>query len=202
MQGYASAVLEDYGDKIDEAGQDYLRHIVSAGNRMDRLTRDVLVYSKIPRTAFKVNPVDLDELVSDIVEQNLPDQAKDAGITIEKPLMSVLGNESFLAQSISNLVDNAVKFASKERPLRIRIWTERHRDQVRVWVEDNGIGILPEHQARVWGMFERIHRQELYDGTGIGLAIVRKTVERMNGTVGLESDGSTGTKFWILLPGV
>jgi PAS domain S-box-containing protein len=202
MQGYATALLEDYGKKIDEEGQEYLRHIVSAGNRMDRLTRDVLVYSKIPRTAFKVHAVDLDKLVSDIVRQNLPDQAKDISITVEKPLMSVLGNESFLAQSVSNLIDNAVKFASKERPLRIRIWTERQQEQVRLWVVDNGIGILPEHQARVWGMFERIHPQHMYEGTGIGLAIVRKTVERMNGTMGLESDGTIGSKFWIQLPGV
>jgi PAS domain S-box-containing protein len=200
MQGYATALLEDYRGKIDEEGQEYLRHIVSAGNRMDRLTRDVLVYSKIPRTAFKVLPIDLDRLVSDMVRQNLPDPSKAASITIEKPLLTVLGNESFLAQSISNLIDNAVKFASKERPLRIRIWTERHEEQVRLWVEDNGIGILPEHQSRVWGMFERIHPQHLYEGTGIGLAIVRKTVERMDGTMGVVSDGTTGSKFWIQLP--
>jgi PAS domain S-box-containing protein len=202
MQGYATALLEDYGDKIDEAGQEYLKRIASAGHRMDRLTRDVLVYSKIPRTAFKTQPVDLDKLVSDIVRQNVPTQAKDANITIGSPLLPVLGNESFLAQSVSNLVDNAVKFAAKERPLKIRIWTECHKEQVRLWVEDNGIGILPEHQSRVWGMFERIHPQHLYEGTGIGLAIVRKTIERMNGTMGVVSDGTTGSRFWIQLPGV
>ena len=199
MQGYASALLEDYREQIDEEGQEYLRHIISAGGRMDRLTRDVLVYSKIPRTAFKVHGVDLDKLVSDIVRQNLPDGAK-GNITIEKPLLPVLGNDSFLAQAVSNLIDNAVKFASKERPLQIRVWTQCDEGQVRLWVEDNGIGILPEHQARVWGMFERVHPQHMYDGTGIGLAIVRKTVERMSGTMGLDSDGATGSKFWIQLP--
>jgi PAS domain S-box-containing protein len=199
MQGYATAVLEDYGDRIDQEGRDYLQHIASAGKRMDRLTRDVLVYSKIPRTAFKVQPVELDKLVSDIVQQNLPAKSKSACIKIEKPLLPVLGNESFLSQSISNLIDNAVKFAAKDRPLAIRIWTERREDQVRLWVEDNGIGILPEHQARVWGMFERIHPQHMYEGTGIGLAIVRKTIERMNGAMGVVSDGATGSKFWIQL---
>ena len=202
MQGYAAALLEDYRDKIDEGGREYLRHIISAGDRMDRLTRDVLVYSKIPRAAFQVEAVDLDRLVSDILRQNFPDLAKNARITIGAPLPSVLGNESFLAQAVSNLIDNAAKFASKNRPLQIRIWTERIQGQVRLWVEDNGIGILPEHQARVWGMFERIHPQHLYEGTGIGLAIVRKTIDRMNGTIGLESDGITGCKFWIQLRGV
>jgi signal transduction histidine kinase len=95
-----------------------------------------------------------------------------------------------------------VKFASKNRPLQIHIRTEPHQNQVRLVVEDNGIGILPEHQSRVWGMFERIHPQHLYEGTGIGLAIVRKTVERMNGTMGVVSDGATGSTFWIELPGV
>jgi PAS domain S-box-containing protein len=200
MQGYATALLEDYGEKIDEEGRQYLRHIVSAGNRMDRLTHDVLVYSRIPRTAFSGDAVDLDKLVSDIVQQHFPNQAKDASITIEQSLMPVLGNESFLAQSVSNLIDNAVKFTSKDRPLRVRIWTEAHGQEIRLWVEDNGIGILPEHQARVWGLFERIHPQNMYEGTGIGLAIVRKTVERMHGTIGLESDGATGSRFWIQLP--
>jgi PAS domain S-box-containing protein len=200
MQGYATALLEDYRGKLDDQAQQYLQHIASAGNRMDRLTRDVLVYSKIPRTSFKLHPVDLEKLASEIVQQNLPDQAKDASITIEKPLFPVLGNESLLTQSVSNLVDNAVKFFSKERPLHIRIWTERQEKQVRLWVEDNGIGILPEHQTRVWGMFERIHPQHLYEGTGIGLAIVRKSIERMNGTMGVVSDGTTGSKFWIQLP--
>lgn len=202
MQGYATALLEDYRGKIiDEEGEEYLRHIVNAGHRMDRLTRDVLVYSKIPRASFKVQAVDMDRLVSDIVRQNLPDQSKASSVMIDTHLLSVLGNESFLAQAVANLIDNAFKFASKERPLRIRIWTEPREGQIRLWVEDNGIGILPEHQGRVWGMFERVHPQHMYEGTGIGLAIVRKTVERMNGTMGLESDGATGSKFWIQLPG-
>jgi PAS domain S-box-containing protein len=203
MQGYATAVLEDYQDKIiDHEGREYLQNIVNAGRRMDRLTRDVLVYSKLPRNAVDLHPVELDQLVSDIVRQNLPAHSESTTITVETPLLPVIGNESFLAQAISNLVDNAVKFAAKDRPLQIRIRTERHQDQVRFWVEDNGIGILPEHQPRVWGMFERVHPQHLYEGTGIGLAIVRKTIERMNGTMGVESDGFSGSKFWIQLPGV
>jgi signal transduction histidine kinase len=195
--------LEDYQDKIiDHEGREYLQNIVNAGRRMDRLTRDVLVYSKLPRNAVDLHPVELDQLVSDIVRQNLPAHSESTTITVETPLLPVIGNESFLAQAISNLVDNAVKFAAKDRPLQIRIRTERHQDQVRFWVEDNGIGILPEHQPRVWGMFERVHPQHLYEGTGIGLAIVRKTIERMNGTMGVESDGFSGSKFWIQLPGV
>ncbi len=202
MHGYATALLEDYQDKLDEDGREYLQRIISAGTRMDRLTRDVLVYSKIPRAEVPLHKVALDKLVTDIVQQYLQSKTKGAEITVATPLLPVVGNESFLAQAVSNLVDNAVKFSIADRLTRIRIWTEPHQNQVRLWVEDAGIGILPEHQSRIWGMFERIHPQHLYEGTGIGLAIVRKTIERMNGTMGVESDGATGSRFWIQLPGI
>jgi len=82
----------------------------------------------------------------------------------------------------------------------VRVSVDRRATQARLWIEDNGIGIKPEHQSRLFGMFERIHPDAGYEGTGIGLAIVRKAIERMNGAVGVESDGVTGSKFWIELP--
>lgn len=203
MQGFATALLEDYrGKVIDAEGEGYLQRIVNAGMKMDRLTQDILVYSRIPRTEMVLNAVSLDKLVLDIVQQYLYSKAESADIAVETPLLSVMGNEAFLAQAISNLVDNAVKFAAKDRPLYIRIRTEAHQEQVRLWVEDNGIGIQSEHMQRIWGIFERVHPQDMYEGTGIGLAIVRKTIERMNGTVGVESDGVTGSRFWIQLRGL
>lgn len=203
MQGYASALLEDYPGKVlDSEAEDYLQRIAAAGARMDRLTRDVLVYSRIPRASLQLHAVALDKLVSDIVQQYLHGKNKEAKIAVEMPLLAVTGNESFLAQAISNLVDNAVKFAATDRVAQVRIRTEAREGQVRLWVEDNGIGVKPEHQKRIWGMFERVHPQTKFEGTGIGLAIVRKTVERMNGTVGIESDGTSGSKFWIQLPGM
>lgn len=203
MQGYASALLEDYQGKVlDSEGVDYLQRIANAGLRMDRLTRDVLVYSKIPRTSLQLHAVPLDKLVSDIALQYSENKTQGTEIAVETPLLPVIGNDSFLAQAISNLVDNAVKFTSPGKTPQIRIWTEAREGNVRLWVEDNGIGVRPEHQKRIWGMFERVHPQTKFDGTGIGLAIVRKTIERMNGTMGVVSDGATGSKFWIQLPGV
>jgi signal transduction histidine kinase len=111
-----------------------------------------------------------------------------------------MAHESLMTQVVSNLVGNAIKFCSPEVSPRITIWTEARGETVRIWVEDNGIGIKPEHQERIWGMFERIHPQNRYEGTGIGLAIVRKAVEKMDGSVGLESDGVRGSKFWVELP--
>jgi len=104
-----------------------------------------------------------------------------------------------LTQAISNLLNNAVKFVAPGTRPTARVWTEPRADRVRLWIEDNGIGIKPEYQHRLFGMFQRIHPGAAYEGTGIGLAIVRKAVERMDGRVGVESDGCHGSRFWIEL---
>jgi signal transduction histidine kinase len=100
---------------------------------------------------------------------------------------------------VSNLLTNGVKFVARGTTPRLEIWTERRGSKVRLWVEDNGIGIKPEVQRRLFSMFERVHLDGDYDGTGLGLAIVRKAAERMGGTVGVESDGINGSSFWIEL---
>ena len=93
-----------------------------------------------------------------------------------------------------------VWFVARGTTPRLQVWTEIRDGKVRLWIDDNGIGIKSEYQRRLFGMFERVHQDKSYDGTGIGLAIVRKAVERMGGTAGVQSDGLTGSSFWIELP--
>jgi signal transduction histidine kinase len=97
------------------------------------------------------------------------------------------------------MLDNAVKFVAPGVKPRVRVWTEPRADKVRLWIEDNGIGIEAESQKRLFFMFERLHSQTAYEGTGIGLAIVRKAIERMKGEVGLESEPGRGSRFWFEL---
>lgn len=200
IQGYAEIVLEDYKDRLDAPGRNYLERISRACARMDRLTQDVLTYSKIGRAVVRMEPVSLDKLVAETIHQYIHAPDLQSGVVVEGPLPSVMGYEPSLVQAVSNLLANAVKFVPQGELPRVRVWADRRDDQVRLWVEDHGIGVPPEYQERIWGMFERLNPHHHYDGTGIGLAIVRKTIEQMGGRVGLESDGKTGSRFWIQLP--
>jgi signal transduction histidine kinase len=111
-----------------------------------------------------------------------------------------LAHESSLTQAVSNLLSNAKKFVAPGTVPKIEIWTERNDGKVRLWIRDNGIGIKPQFHSRLFGMFERVNQNDRYEGTGIGLALVRKAVEKMGGTTGLQSDGINGSSFWIELP--
>ncbi len=116
------------------------------------------------------------------------------------PGLKVSGHLQTLIQIIANLADNAFKFHDGGTTPRVRIWTEDLGDRVRVSVQDNGIGIAPAHQERIFQVFERLHEREKYSGTGIGLAIVKRGVARMNGKLGLESEAGKGSTFWFELP--
>ncbi len=197
MQGYATALVEDHGERLDDEAREYLHRIIRGGERMDRLIQDILTYSRLTRQEVQLQTVSLEKLVREILEQYPQLLSSGARIALVGELLSVRAHEASLTQAIANLLNNAVKFTAPGTKPRVRVRTERRGKEVRLWVEDNGIGIRPEHQHRLFGMFERIHPEQRYEGTGIGLAIVRKAVERMGGTVGVESDGLTGSNFWI-----
>jgi signal transduction histidine kinase len=201
MQGFSLALLEDYGDRLDEAGRRYAERVITAARTMDRLIDDLLAYSRLARAELRLVPLDLGRLVRSSLDQLDGEvRGRQARITVAEPLPTVVGHGTTLAQVFANLVANAVKFVPAGRVPEVIIRAEQHGGRVRVWVEDNGIGIAAEHHERIFRVFERLHRAEDYPGTGIGLAIVRKGVERMGGAVGLESALGSGSKFWIELP--
>lgn len=167
---------------------------------MEKLTHDVLTYSRLARSEVRLAPVDLDALLRDMIYQYAEFQPPHAEIKIKRPLHDVLAHEVSLGQCIANLLTNAVKFVAPNVRPKIRIHTELAGDSVRLWICDNGIGIDPQYQARLFQVFERLHGRQQYEGTGIGLAIVRKAVDKMGGRCGVESDGSNGSRFWIELP--
>jgi len=200
MQGYAVAVLEDFSDRLDARGRDYLERIVRGSNRMDKLIQDVLIYSKLAQTQVDLRHVSLNHVVREIIQQYPEMYTPNVEIIIDQPLDAVWAHEASLVRAISNLLNNAKKFVAPNVIPKIEIFTERRGDKIRLWIKDNGIGIKPEYHHRLFGMFERVGQNSAYEGTGIGLAIVKKSIEKMGGTVGLESDGLNGSAFWIELP--
>ncbi len=200
MCGYAEAILEDHAPQLDPVGRDLLTRIMRNSRRMDRLIQDLLTYSRISRREISLEPVSLDKLVREVVQQYPDLRPEHADIEVEGPLPDVIAHEPSLMQVVSNLLTNAVKFVMPKARPHVRVGFELTATQARLWFRDNGIGIKPEVQSRLFRMFERVHPEKHYEGTGIGLAIVRKAVERMNGAVGVESDGVTGSRFWFELP--
>jgi PAS domain S-box-containing protein len=200
MQSFAQFLIDEYGGKLDEQGVDYLQRIMRSAVRLDRLIQDVLSYTKILHANLPMERVDLDRLVRDIIEtfpNGLPIQPE---IRIRGRLPQVMGNEALLAQCVSNLLSNGAKFMAHGITPHLEVSAETMKDaSIRVWFKDNGIGIAAENHERIFRLFERIQPAAEYEGTGIGLSIVRKAAERMGAQIGFESALGRGTRFWILL---
>jgi signal transduction histidine kinase len=200
MQGFADALLEDYGTALDATGHDYAQRIVAASRQMDALIQDLLAYSRLVRAEIKLDRVSLETVVDEACAA-LELEVKERGgeIEVARPLDRVLAHRAVLGQIVTNLLSNAIKFTRADTPPRVRVRSERGPGRVRLWVEDNGIGIAPEHRERIFRAFERLHGAQQYPGTGIGLAIVQKGATRLGGAAGVDSDPGVGSRFWVEL---
>jgi signal transduction histidine kinase len=226
MASFTNILLDEYGSRLDEHGRDYARRISNAAQRMDRLVQDLLAYGRLAHTAMPVSKVNLEAEVHAALDRFSEEiEARGALVDLCPPLPPVKANAAILNQILSNLLSNALKFVRPETRPQVRIYAEETTSRiesgeeksngvpildarlsalngkfVRLWIEDNGIGIPPEYHERIFRMFERLHGASVYPGTGIGLAIVRKAAERMSGRVGVESAAGAGSRFWLELP--
>jgi signal transduction histidine kinase len=201
IQGFAQILLEEYDDRLEAVGRDYLQRIVAAARRMDTLTEDILSYSRLSRAALELIPISLEDVVEEVLMQLEAEiRDKEAHVTVEKPLPQVMGHYATLVQVVANLLANGLKFVAPGVRPQVQVWTEERDDRVRLRLRDNGIGIASEYQERIFRVFERLHGMETYAGTGIGLAVVRKGIERLGGQVGVESAPGQGSTFWVELP--
>jgi signal transduction histidine kinase len=194
-------LIDDYRKYFDATAQDYGQRIQKAVEKMDDLIRDLLVYGRVAHTKAPLEKVSLETIFEKVLGELEPQvEATHGVIEVSRPEKDVIANPVLLQQVLTNLVSNGMKFVSPQTAPYLRIWAEPKKDNVRIVVEDNGIGIEQQYQQRIFGLFERLHGEDNYPGTGVGLAIVQKGMERMGGKVGVESERGKGSRFWVELP--
>jgi len=199
IAGFAQLLEKRYTDQVDDRGRDYIRRMVGGVGRMQALIADLLKYSRAGRAEEPAEPVGTDEVVAGVIE-DLEEAISQRGAEVRVgELPTVVGDRNGIQQVFQNLISNAIKFANGGVPT-IEVDAERTGAAWRFSVADNGIGIEPHQREKVFAAFERLHSHDDYPGTGIGLAICKKIVERHGGRIAVEDGIDGGTRFVFELP--
>jgi PAS domain S-box-containing protein len=200
VASYTQLLARRYRGKLDADADEFIGYAVDGANRMQRLIRDLLEYSRVGTRGGAFAPTAADEVIDQIV-RDLGTAIAESGATLTRgPLPVVNADPSQLRQLFQNLIENAIKYRRPEAAPQIAIVAERDGALWRFAITDNGIGIAPEYAERVFVIFQRLHTQAEYGGTGIGLAICKKIVERHGGRIWIESQPGAGTTFQFTLP--
>ena len=198
VTNYLELLEHRYGDDFDEEADEFVAFAVDAAERMQAMVEGLLTYSRIDGQDTSFGPVDLGDVVADVVRDlGMRIDEADTEITVE-PLPTVRGDASQLRQVFQNLLDNAIEYSGDEPP-RVAIDAERAGDECVVSVSDEGIGIDPTDADRVFDIFQRLHTNEEHEGTGIGLALCERIVDRHGGDIWVDSDPGDGTTFSFTL---
>ncbi len=203
VSGYAQLLVDNYGDVLEGKGKDYAERTVDGAKRMQKLISDLLEYSRVSRQGKSFRPTHLVESVRSAMAL-LDASVKESGAVVEvSELPVVMADSGQMVRLLQNVIGNAIKYRGEVIP-RIEISAQRS-DEAGFWmirVKDNGIGIDPEHAERVFVIFQRLHNRNEYTGTGIGLAVCRRIVERHGGRMFVEPNAVSGSTFVFTLPGV
>ena len=201
VSSYVALLERRFADKLDADGRDFIAFAKDGAQRMDRLILDLLEYSRIGRRSQPSSQVPLAQAVAEALA-NLEVAVADAGasVTVAKDLPAVMGDSDELMRLFQNLIGNALKYRSPDRPAVVGVTCRRDGDDWLLAVTDNGIGIDADSLERVFGIFQRLHARSQFEGTGIGLAICRKIVERHGGRIWVQSVPGQGSEFLFRLP--
>ncbi len=200
VSSYTQLLEQRYRDQLDEKGKKYIYYAVDGAVRMQRLISDLLAYSRVGSRAQPLTWTDAHAALGEVLRNLAAAIAENRAVVMNGDLPTVLADRSQLVQLLQNLIGNAVKFHG-EKPPGVYVSAER---QGRLWqfcVRDNGIGIDPQHFERIFVIFQRLHTREEYAGTGIGLALCRRIVERHGGRLWVESTPGNGSSFFFTLRG-
>ncbi|HEY9249003.1 MAG TPA: PAS domain S-box protein [Rariglobus sp.] len=197
MQGYADALLEDCAPQLDDTARQHLARIRKNAERLELLVRDILTYSRVAKEDIRLTAIPLQSFLDNLLPQIPSLQPPLAHVRLRRPLPVILAHEAYLSQIFTNLLGNAVKFVAPGIVPVVDISASDEEEFIKIVLADNGLGIAPGHFSRIFNIFGRVHPDKQYEGTGIGLSIVKKAVQRMGGSVGVESALGEGSRFWF-----
>ena len=199
VSSYTQLVQRRYGDRLDGDAREFMGFVVEGAARMKQLIEDLLTYSRVGTRGKDFQPVELEAPLQKAIS-NLRSAIEESSATVTwEPLPAVRADDMQLAQLFQNLIGNALKFRSASVP-RIHVVTTEKESEFEFVVSDNGIGIEPQYYERIFMVFQRLHNKTEYPGTGIGLAICKKVVERHGGRIWVESRLGEGSAFHFTLP--
>lgn len=198
ISGYAMIIEEDYGDVLGDKGQELLQVVRKNIGRMDALITDLLTLSKVVSADMSPETIAMQKLVGDIVV-SMQHQHGNVEFIVDS-LEDIVADKTLIRQVWESLLSNAVKFSSKTAHPVIRISSAIGQDEVIFTVQDNGSGFETQYGHKLFGVFQRLHRQEDFPGAGIGLALVQRIVARHDGRVGAQGSPGEGAAFWFALP--
>jgi len=199
IDGWSMALLEDCYDQLDKQGKEYLDRVRSESQRMGFLIDDLLKLSRVSRTEIKKVNVDLTSLAKDITKRLIKTPTDRRFEIIIQPGMFTMGDQSMLDIALTNLLDNAYKFTSRQQIARIEFGQSVIADKQTYWVKDNGVGFDMSYSKNLFGAFQRMHKQSDFPGTGIGLATVQRIIHRHDGEIWVESKKDQGTTFYFTI---
>lgn len=199
VASYVQLLKRRYQGKLDTNADDFIRYAAEGAHRMQALIQDLLAYSRVDVKPATLRPVALGSAVDNALA-NLEVLTREAGAVVTRgELPTVIGQSTLLTQAFQNLIHNAIKFRD-QRPPEIRITAERRDREWVVSVADNGIGIDPAYHSRLFILFQRLHTRDRFQGSGLGLALCKKIVERHGGRIWVESEMGKGSTFRVALP--
>ncbi|WP_153801189.1 ATP-binding protein [Foetidibacter luteolus] len=201
IKNYSEIILEDYGTQMPEEAAELMQKVIKGTDKMTQLIRDVLHYSKVGRTGISFKKINMEAMINEIVQEvkaSIPNSSVE--INVGKTL-DVYGDETMIMQLFQNLVSNAVKYSVNSQPPVVEISSQLTEDGYILYtVSDNGIGLDMKYAPRIFELFRRLDNVKNIDGTGVGLAIVKRIVENHGGKIWVESILNNGTKFYLTLP--
>ena len=199
ITSFTQLLAKRYQGKLDADADEFIAYIVDGATRMHRLINDLLAYARLDSRAAEFAPVDCEAIFADAVS-TLGSATEENGATVtHDPLPTVMADKDHLSRLFQNLLSNAIKFRAADPPV-VHVSARRKGDEWLFSVRDNGIGIDPEQFERVFLIFQRLHGKTEYSGTGVGLAICKKIVERHGGKIRIESQAGKGSTFYFTIP--